>query len=74
VLIELEPRLLKFTKFKSLLLSVGESIRWAGVLVVWLTLFFCKLFQKVLDVEVCSLALEYLTEFPTSDEYEGFTL
>jgi hypothetical protein len=68
VSIELRPKLLKLTKFKSLLLSVGDKIKCEGVLLKWLFLFFCRFFQNVFDEDVCSLAFEYFIEFPTKVE------
>jgi hypothetical protein len=68
------PNVLFDVKFSILLLSVGESIKWAGVVVNFEDFFALNASHKLLDFETLSLVLVYLREFPTIEENVGLTL
>lgn len=62
------PKLLKFTKFRILVLSVGERTRCAGVDVLLFKFFDLKLFQNVFDWFVAEEVVLYFNEFPVTEE------
>jgi hypothetical protein len=70
----LAPKVLLEVKFKILLLSVGDSIKCAGVEVNFEDFFALNASHKLFDFETLSLVFEYFNELPTIDENVGLTL
>jgi hypothetical protein len=70
----LAPNVLFDVKFKILLLSVGESIKWAGVVVNFDDFLALNASHKLFDLETLSLVLVYFKELPTIEENVGLTL
>jgi hypothetical protein len=55
-------------------LSVGVKTTWAGTEDKFEFLLLWWYFHKVLDFIEFELELKYLSDLPTTAEYEGFTL
>ena len=70
----LAPNVLFDVKFKILLLSVGESIKCAGVDVNLDDFLALNASHRLLDLDTLSLVLVYFKELPTIEENVGFTL